>query len=481
VSNQVIYWAGAIGGLAAIPIVCTASVAASAPEIAKIAKSVSVQVSEAKRQGSGVILQREGDVYTVLTAAHVVKNKTAAFTIATSDGKTHPIVANSVRTADRSLDLAVFKFRAAGSYPTAKLGSSNLLSEGMEIYVGGYPLPTATITKSVFVFRTGSISANSTQPLDKGYSLIYSNDTLPGMSGGAVLNKNGELVAIHGRGDREQNSSGELGQKTGFNLGIPIERFASIAANLGVNLNQKIAVTPPNRSRPAEDFFVLASQKYDRGDYRGALADYDRAIAIKPSYAKAYRARATVKTKLDRQRSALSDLDRAIELDAKDELSYGVRGFLKYDSLNDIPGAIADLSQAIKLNPNNSKNYAMRGGIRFQKLNDGRGASSDLNRAIELEPDYANNYLMRGILKFQMFQDARGALADFDRLVKLDPQNANAYMLRGLVYKSTGNRAASVKNLRQSAKLAQQQGKTKIYQQAMTWLRELGEVDRSQF
>jgi hypothetical protein len=38
------------------------------------------------------------------------------------------------------------------------------------------------------------------------------------MSGGVVLNSDGELVAIHGRGDRDNKDV-----KTGFNLGIPID------------------------------------------------------------------------------------------------------------------------------------------------------------------------------------------------------------------------------------------------------------------
>ncbi|PSB40163.1 serine protease, partial [Chamaesiphon polymorphus CCALA 037] len=319
-----------------IPIVRVVSIAATAPEIAATAKAVTVKISEPGSQGSGVILQRQGDVYTVLTAAHVLKNKSATYTISTSDGNQYPIVSQSIRAATTDIDLAVVKFRTTGNYPTAKLGNSNLLTEGMDLYVAGYPLATAAINKSVFVFREGTVSANSTQTLEKGYSLIYSNDTLPGMSGGAVLNQNGEVVAIHGRGDRERNPSGEFGRKTGFNLGIPINRFASIATNLGVNLQQKIATITPDRSLKADDYFALANQKYDKGNYRGALADYDRAIALKPDYAKAYRARSTVKSsKLNDSRGALADLDRAIQLAPTDGIAYSQRGFIKSDALND--------------------------------------------------------------------------------------------------------------------------------------------------
>jgi hypothetical protein len=49
------------------------------------------------------------------------------------------------------------------------------------------------------------------------------------MSGGPVLNTNGEVVGIHGRGDRDANT----GVKTGFNAGITIAKFAELARDVG--------------------------------------------------------------------------------------------------------------------------------------------------------------------------------------------------------------------------------------------------------
>ena len=61
-SNNAIFWAGIIGASATIPLVQTVSIAATAPEIAKTAKAITVQISEPGSQGSGVILQRQGDL-----------------------------------------------------------------------------------------------------------------------------------------------------------------------------------------------------------------------------------------------------------------------------------------------------------------------------------------------------------------------------------------------------------------------------------
>ena len=37
-----------------------------------------------------------------------------------------------------------------------------------------------------------------------------------------------------------------------------------------------------SKKEAAEKYFKLGKQKYDKKDYQGAIADYDKAIEIKP-------------------------------------------------------------------------------------------------------------------------------------------------------------------------------------------------------
>jgi tetratricopeptide (TPR) repeat protein len=432
VSDTARFWAGI--GTAAIPLVQVVATAATTPEIAQTAKSIVVQITEPGSQGSGVILQRKGDVYTVLTAAHVVKNKNIAYTISTADGQKYQAISDSIRRPGVDIDLAVVKFRASATYPIAKLGNCNVLKEGMDLYVAGYPLATKAITDSIFVFRTGTVSANSSKVFEKGYSLVYSNDTLPGMSGGAVLNQNGELVAIHGRGDREINTSGDTGAKTGFNLGIPINRFGSIASTLGVNLIDKVADIPQNVAPKADDFIALAAQKYQKRDYRGALSDYDRAIQINPNYVIAYNYRGVLKeNKLNDVRGALADYNLAIQSDSQNAIAHYNRGSLKEVKLGDVRGGLADYNRAIQLDPNYSNAYNNRGLLTENKLKDLRSALADYNLAIQTDPKNAIAYYNRGSLKEVKLGDAQGGLADYSRAIQINPYYARAYSNRGLL------------------------------------------------
>jgi tetratricopeptide (TPR) repeat protein len=429
--DKSIFWAGLVGAVATIPLVQMAASAKSATEINKIAQSITVMISESGGQGSGVILQKQGDVYTVLTASHVVKAKNVSYSLVAPDGKTYQIIPDSIRRPTQNIDVAVVKFRASANYATAKLGNCNLLAGGAELFVGGFPAPTGAITQSVFVFRTGTVSANSNKTFDKGYSLIYSNDTLPGMSGGVVLNSAGELVAIHGRGDREKSSDGSFsGVKTGFNLGIPINRFGTISSSLGVNLQGQVAVIPQSTAIKADDYFASAVQKDYKGDTQGALADFNRAIQINPNYAKAYFNRGYLKYFAADHLGALADYNRAIQIDPNNADFYFSRGNVKYIELNDPKGALADYNRAIQIDPNNDA-YLNRGNVK-RDLNDPKGALADFSHVIQIKPNDESAYINRGHLKYSE-GDYRGALADYNRVVQINPKDEMAYFGRGNV------------------------------------------------
>ena len=71
----------------------------------------------------------------------------------------------------------------------------------MPCFVAGSPGKTAAINEVICNFTAGQITANAECPLQDGYGLVYSNATLPGMSGGAVLDDQEQLIGIHGRSD----------------------------------------------------------------------------------------------------------------------------------------------------------------------------------------------------------------------------------------------------------------------------------------
>jgi tetratricopeptide (TPR) repeat protein len=476
----------------AIVLIQSVAAAKTPVEVNKTAQAMTVMIV-GENQGSGVILQQQGNVYTVLTAAHVVKSE--QYRIVAPDHRQYQIVAGSIRKAGGDIDLAVFKFQAAAIYPTAKLGSSGILTGGSDIYVAGFPGVTHTITTSVFVFRKGEVSANSNQTFEGGYSLIYSNDTLPGMSGGPVLNSEGELVAIHGRGDREQSSSGEPGAKTGFNLGIPIDRFLSIASTLGVKLARPIVNVTAPKTSPAADALAAGLQKERKDDYQGALKEYDRAISIDPRYADAYIGRGFIRYKLGERSNAaidfstaitlnpksargynnrgnlylefkdweyaIADFDRAIEIDANYADAYIGRGVAKESWPGDKTQGMVDLNMAIIIDPKSVRAYRSRANARLN-IDDSRGAIEDYTKAMNLSPKLAADYQGRGVAKSKL-KDYPAAISDYNLAIKIDPNYALAYYHRGLSKYENSDQSGAISDLQQAQKILIKQGEGKTF------------------
>ena len=429
-------------GIAPLVIVLPAA-AMSPTAVGKIAKGVTVAIRTPEERGSGAIIARTGNTYTVLTAAHVVKKTNDRYTIELSDGQKYAVSSKQLSPTG-NLDLAIVKFQSDRNYPVVKLGDSNSATEGSLAYVAGFPLATAAITKSVYTFSDGKITANSSQPFENGYSIVYSCNTLPGMSGGPVFNDRGELIAVHGRGDvQESTKPSELNAnvwvKTGFNLGIPVNTFLKLASQMGVKLGQTApAIAAQPRTTAADDSFVTAATKFRQGDYPGAIAGFDRAIASKPNYTAAYIARAEANLYLENGAEVIRDANLALKIDPKSDDAYALRGAGKISS-GDAQGAFADLDRAISLNPRSARSYFYRGFGQMQYADPNRALQS-INQAIALDPNLGDAYSVRAVAKY-LLGDPQGSNLDFQRALQINKNSFLTYIYRGFIQVTAGKKA----------------------------------------
>jgi tetratricopeptide (TPR) repeat protein len=247
------------------------------------------------------------------------------------------------------------------------------------VYVAGFPASTTTVVDGSFQSTAGTVTGIASIPDNSGYSLIYDSITQLGMSGGSVLNEEGQLVAIHGRGAHDTLNS----QKNGFNIGIVIEK---IWTDSGLDGLKRL-------------FLGAVDEKRRKRDYQGALQDYNQLIALNPQFGEAYYNRASLKSEeLNDFHGALLDYNKCIELNPKGSAAYGSRGRLKATYLNDALGGVDDLDRAIKIHPKYGWYYYMRGWIKDYKLNDITGALLDYDQSIliDTEPRY---YYQRGLVK----------------------------------------------------------------------------------
>ncbi len=132
----------------------------------------------------------------------------------------------------------------------------------------------------------------------------------------------------------------------------------------------------------AENFVRSGNQKENQKDYKGALADFNKALEIEPGNVDALYYRGYIKFQLQDYASAIADYDAAAEKDSVDaEIFYG-RGNAKFD-LKNYKGAIEDYNKAIYLDPTDVDSYYNRAIAKY-KTGERESACKDLMMAKKL-------------------------------------------------------------------------------------------------
>ncbi len=184
-----------------------------------------------------------------------------------------------------------------------------------------------------------------------------------------------------------------------------------------------------SKEAEAEKYFDNGSAKYKKGDLKGAIADFNKAIELDPKNANTYNNRGNAKYELKQYDEAIKDYDKAIELNPDFALAYYNRGAAKYD-LKQYGEAIKDYGKAIKLNPKFAKAYYSRGLVKAV-LKQHKEAIADYDKSIELDPKDARAYMNRGNAKYELTEYME-AIDDFDKAIGINPKYAKAYYNRGL-------------------------------------------------
>jgi S1-C subfamily serine protease len=165
------------------------------------AREITVKVIEGDRWGSGILIQREGDLYTVLTNAHVIFSQAdpTNYKIETPDGKVYVATVREDITFPQKEDLALLNFRSPQSqYQIAVFGDSSQLQPEDSIIATGFPFPTNQTEEPGWKLTQGEVWMLLDRALQEGYQLGYTGQIERGMSGGPILNLKGEVIGING-------------------------------------------------------------------------------------------------------------------------------------------------------------------------------------------------------------------------------------------------------------------------------------------
>jgi|GEM_PF-4126048 len=163
-----------------------------------------------------------------------------------------------------------------------------------------------------------------------------------------------------------------------------------------------------------------AVEKTNNGDYAGAIADCDKALAINPRYLEAFNNRGVAKHKLGQNESAIIDFDQATAINPRSAVVFKNRGGAKTD-LKLYSEAIADYNVAIAITPNDAEAYYSRGVVETYsgQYDD---AIADYIRCINLDGQFLKAYYNRGFVYYKIGrtrENYRKAMADYEMYIKL--------------------------------------------------------------
>lgn len=235
---------------------------------------------------------------------------------------------------------------------------------------------------------------------------------------------------------------------------VPLSRASGLAALFGPSAPGTNAALPRGLIPPSSPLYPIvqkASDYADKGDYKHAVAEMDKAIRLDDYDAYLYSYRGRLYAAENLHDLAIADFSKAISLRPKTDDFWRYRAD-EYLRKRDNRSANRDYTKAIELNPRNPKNFLDR-AILYQSENRNSEALSDINNAIKLSPDDATYHMRRAGIRIQM-HDYKRALSDCDQIVKLYPSSGFGYGCRYDVYSASGDRSRALASLRDLLKVS---------------------------
>ncbi|NEO56591.1 MAG: trypsin-like peptidase domain-containing protein [Okeania sp. SIO3B5] len=175
----------------------------AAKQLCQTAAKFTVKIISGDSWGTGILVQKQGDIYTLVTNGHVLKDRAEKFIVETVDGQEYQasLLVNFHHGQITGNDLAILQFNSPKNYLIAGLAKWEKEERVMAV---GFPTDV-NITNSnnggLTCTKLGDVSEYLAKPMQSGYQIGYKLTIFNGMSGGPLLSNRGQLVGIIGMGE----------------------------------------------------------------------------------------------------------------------------------------------------------------------------------------------------------------------------------------------------------------------------------------
>ena len=371
----------------------------------------------------------------IATNIHVVAGATSV-SAELRDSETNLVIkkfpVEGVTAFDAKNDLVILKITGAGT--PLPIGDSDLVQRGDVVQVVGYPRGKYKITEG---------PVHSVRDSDKWIRMKFKTDR--GNSGGPVLNRNCEVIAV------------AVADADYFSFAIPVKVVKAL-------LVQTQEIEPLIQWQEIEQIRAYAclresQSKHSPNLYHEAIADLHKAIRLNPNCFPFYYSRGLAKCLLGQSKletgsaadaqqyyqNAIDDYTKTIKLCPDHVVAYNNRGTVKSNlgqfkseegnvakAQHHYQAAIVDYTEAIKLCVNLAIAYNNRADAKWHlgKSEDRAGrmeaakdlyqaALIDINTAIELDSNIAMFYHTRGQIMHTL-GDYSAAKENCERAIEID-------------------------------------------------------------
>lgn len=273
--------------------------------------------------------------------------------------------------------------------------------------------------------RTGAVSRMFVAVLSRAPLLVFAGMAVLGAiaAPASAVAKDYALCFGDEGGDRSPDS-GPI-DKAGANAGevLADQRIAACTA-----IAEDGTETPQLR---AKAYFYRAGALDDKQDWTGAIADYDKAIALDPKRTSALFNRGTDWSNKGDDDRAIADFNIVISLEPSASDAYSSRG-LAFLRQGKIEAAMLDFQQAVEADPQNGDAHTGL-GTALSKTGQPDKAIAEYDKAIRIDPADFIALFNRG-LAYAARDEFDRAIADYDAALGIDPRSADAYANRSAAW-----------------------------------------------
>ena len=200
----------------------------------------------------------------------------------------------------------------------------------------------------------------------------------------------------------------------------------------------------------AKAHFNLAGSLHDLGQLNAAVKSYQKTLDIEPTYAEAYNNLGNVYGELEQGDFAIKNYKKALEIKPEYvEAQYSL-GLIFHD-LNQFDDAVKCFKAAIELKPEFAGAYNKLGAV-FIELEKLEEAVKCFKAAIELKPDFVEAINNLGITFYKHHQ-LDDAMIYYERALACNPDFADAHNNIGIVHLDLGQLENAAKSYKAAIKI----------------------------